>query len=398
MTALCIICILAAIGSIAYAIYAFQHCTKINKENIRENEKLALEYSQLTAQTNALIECNQSYSQKQEELLEKNKELNHVLLELNDRRDKLNFEIQIQQQEVLNKQKQQSDLTAQITALRSTIDELSRNEREAARAAFEQYCDSLDTEYILKNKEHDASIQLLENAYDEKQQKLMYLNDCLIKENREDIDALKELFYNKQKVMQQEFDTLVMSAKDDLAIITAELNKMRATRAAAMEAQLREREIKEQRAFYSLPISEIDLADIKALEGIKSRLSKPRVLSMLIWQTYFQKPMTQLCNNVLGTATICGIYKITNQLTDQCYIGQSVDVATRWKDHAKCGLNIDTPIGNKLYAAMIQDGLWNFTFELLEKCERQDLDEKERKYIELYQANEFGYNSTKGNK
>ena len=75
----------------------------------------------------------------------------------------------------------------------------------------------------------------------------------------------------------------MMSAKNDLAIITAELNKMRATRAAAMEAQLREREIKEQRAFYSLPINDIDLADIKALEGIKSRLSKPRVLSMLIW-------------------------------------------------------------------------------------------------------------------
>ena len=108
--------------------------------------------------------------------------------------------------------------------------------------------------------------------------------------------------------------------------------------------------------------------------------------------------MTQLCNNVLGTTTICGIYKITNQLTDQCYIGQSVDVATRWKDHAKCGLNIDTPIGNKLYAAMIQDGLWNFTFELLEKCERQDLDEKERRYIELYEANLYGYNTLKGNK
>ena len=36
MTALCIICILVAISSIAYAIYTFQHCTKINEENIRE--------------------------------------------------------------------------------------------------------------------------------------------------------------------------------------------------------------------------------------------------------------------------------------------------------------------------------------------------------------------------
>ena len=68
---------------------------------------------------------------------------------------------------------------------------------------------------------------------------------------------------------------------------------------------------------------------------------------MVIWTTYFQKPMTALSNNVLGTDTICGIYKITNQNNDMCYIGQSVDIATRWKSHAKCGLGIDAPAGNK---------------------------------------------------
>lgn len=47
---------------------------------------------------------------------------------------------------------------------------------------------------------------------------------------------------------------------------------------------------------------------------------------------------------------------------------------------------------------MIQDGLWNFTFELLEKCERTDLDAKEKQYIEIYEANIYGYNITKGNK
>jgi hypothetical protein len=45
MIILCIICIFAAIGSIAYAIYTYQHCAKINEVNIRENEKLELEHS-----------------------------------------------------------------------------------------------------------------------------------------------------------------------------------------------------------------------------------------------------------------------------------------------------------------------------------------------------------------
>ena len=95
---------------------------------------------------------------------------------------------------------------------------------------------------------------------------------------------------------------------------------------------------------------------------------------------------------------ICGIYKITNQITGYCYIGQSVDIAERWKQHAKCGLGIDTPIGNKLYASMQKDNIWNFSWELLEECSKDQLDEKEKFYIELYQAYEYGYNSTKGNK
>ena len=29
----------------------------------------------------------------------------------------------------------------------------------------------------------------------------------------------------------------------------------------------------------------------------------------------------------------------------------------RWKQHAKCGLGIDTPAANKLYKAMQEDGI-----------------------------------------
>lgn len=119
---------------------------------------------------------------------------------------------------------------------------------------------------------------------------------------------------------------------------------------------------------------------------------------MLIWQTFYRDKMTEVCNNVLGLPIVSGIYKITNQLNGVCYIGQAVDVAKRWKDHAKCGLGIDAPASNKLYIAMQQDGLENFTWELLEKCTTNELNEKEKFYIELYQAKEYGYNSTKGNK
>lgn len=74
------------------------------------------------------------------------------------------------------------------------------------------------------------------------------------------------------------------------------------------------------------------------------------------------------------------------------------DIYKRWNDHCKCGLGIDTPPGNKLYKAIQEDGLENFTFELLAECPKDELDSKEKYFIELYQAKEYGYNGTGGNK
>ena len=149
-------------------------------------------------------------------------------------------------------------------------------------------------------------------------------------------------------------------------------------------------------SFYCLQPTEDEIDDIQVLERVKPKLRQPRILSMLIWSTYFQKPMTALCNNVLGVAIVSGIYKITNQETGECYIGQAVDVAKRWKDHAKYGLGIDTPANNKLYKAIQEYGIWNFSWELLEKCNKELLNEKENYYIELYDSKNYGYNSSIG--
>jgi len=47
---------------------------------------------------------------------------------------------------------------------------------------------------------------------------------------------------------------------------------------------------------------------------------------------------------------------------------------------------------------MQRDKVWNFTFELLEECSRDKLNEKETFWIDMYQSNKFGYNMQKGNK
>lgn len=63
----------------------------------------------------------------------------------------------------------------------------------------------------------------------------------------------------------------------------------------------------------------------------------------------------------------------------------------------KAGLGIDAS-GNKFYDVMQEQGIDNFTFELLEECSKEQLNEKEAFYIDLYQSLDYGFNSTKGNK
>ena len=244
----------------------------------------------------------------------------------------------------------------QLEDIRYAVKTSLENQTEMSQKAYENFWKVLENNYKSKSEEYELLEKQLEDAYASKQLSLL-----------RDAEECK-----------------------------VELDKIRATRAAAIEAQRKEKEIKEQLAFYCLTPTNSELDDIRKLECIKPDLHNPRILSMLIWSTYFQKPMTALCNNVLGTTTVTGIYKITNQKDNMCYVGQAVDVATRWKQHAKCGLGIDTPASNKLYKAMIQDGIWNFSWELLEQCPRSDLDEKEKFYINLYQSYEYGYNSNTG--
>ena len=47
---------------------------------------------------------------------------------------------------------------------------------------------------------------------------------------------------------------------------------------------------------------------------------------------------------------------------------------------------------------MQQTGVFSFTFELLEKCTKDKLNEKERFWIDMYASNQAGLNMTKGNR
>jgi hypothetical protein len=75
-----------------------------------------------------------------------------------------------------------------------------------------------------------------------------------------------------------------------------------------------------------IQISKDDEKDILALLDLKSTFRNKNAISKLIWSEYLQKKTSEMCARVLGTGIKCGIYKLTDMTTNQCYIGQSVNI------------------------------------------------------------------------
>lgn len=88
-----------------------------------------------------------------------------------------------------------------------------------------------------------------------------------------------------------------------------------------------------------------------------------------------------------------GIYKITNLINNKCYIGQSRDISRRFLRHKNYFLE-DSHY--PLYRAFKKYGIENFSFEIIEECEIDELDNKEIFWIDYYDSHNNGYNQTDG--
>ena len=76
---------------------------------------------------------------------------------------------------------------------------------------------------------------------------------------------------------------------------------------------------------------------------------------------------------------ISGVYKITNKLTGDFYIGSSKNIKQRWYRH-KCSSSWKRLPNSKLYKAMAEFGLDIFLFNIIE--ETDNLREREQYWID----------------
>ena len=292
---------------------------------------------------------------------------------------------QLKQQEItLEKEKQ--NIKTQIRNKQIKISNLNQQiiNKQNKLLQLKQLQQQEQTILDTKKKTRQNELQQIEQNYEE--QRIKHRQDFHQSIRQQQIEMKSQLYQQIGKIQRERNQ------------IQSSLVQLKSVYQAATAARLRQQEEQDKIAFYRIKISEKQIDDIINLQEWKKELNDPSIVSKIIWSAFVMKPTTDLCNRVLGSGSVCGIYKITNKQTGDIYIGQSVNIADRWKQHIKCGLGIDASATNKLYNNMQRYGVWNFTFEILQKCTRDKLNEKERFWIQMYQSNKVGLNVTKGNK
>ena len=268
--------------------------------------------------------------------------------------------------ELVALEKQHAALTARRQEIQDSIALLEKQAEESSNAIYKKSWElaneKMSNASEAMSKQYEQAKQIAENDY------LETLKDCANSFTSQINDKKNEL----KKV------------QDELADLVQKLN-------SAVEANKRAEEIKQKQDFYRLQLTTIDLDEIKRLREVEPYLREKEPLNKVIWKVYYEKPYTDLIGRVVGTGIHTGIYKITNIENQMCYIGQAVNIADRWKQHIKRGIGAEAPTRNKLYPAMLEVGVENFTFEIVEECDKSKLNEREDYWQEFFHAKDFGY-------
>jgi len=96
-------------------------------------------------------------------------------------------------------------------------------------------------------------------------------------------------------------------------------------------------------------------------------------------------------NEEVKLEKISGVYKIVNTINGKMYIGSSIHINDRWKEH-KRDLKNNKHHSKHLQRSFNKYGEDNFEFEIIEECEENETLIKEQHYLDLYKT----YDKNKG--
>lgn len=277
---------------------------------------------------------------------------------------------------------------------------------KSQKAIFEKEVINLEDKKALVANDI-ANLQTLSDSLRSKAKKDAdtYYQDLLGKMKyklQQDEEEIVRRYENFEYEYQQEYSDMltdyVASFKAKNETLTAEneslkssIQEARAKADAIVEVNKRNELQQSQKDFYRIVLPDEDIEEIKRLREVLPYLRDKEPLNKVIYKVYYEKPLLSMIGRVIGQNKVCGIYKITNLTDGKCYVGQSLNVAQRWVQHCRRGTGAETPTNNKLYPVLYSTGIENFMFELVEECQPNQLNEREKYYQEVFHAQDYGY-------
>lgn len=269
--------------------------------------------------------------------------------------------------------KESDNTQSKIDILKQSLDDLTEQQKTAAAAIYETAQQQAQEHY--EQEMERLSSNLAQRREEINKTYLSLLNDA------------KEYYEEQTFDLNQNFSSLQYQYESMQQRLKDEQHKVD----AAVEVAKRLNEQESNADFYRLNISDKDRQEIARLKDVLPWLRDQEPLNKVIYKCYYEKPYTDLVGRVVGQGIHSGIYKITNIENQMCYVGQSTNIAERWRQHIKRGIGAETPTRNKLYPVMHELGPENFTFEIIEECPTDKLNEREQYWQEFYHAKDWGY-------
>lgn len=319
-------------------------------------------------------------------------------LTINKHRKKFNFskeEEKVKKSLTQKKEAYEKEMTAEI---QSAIEE----KRQQLHTIDKQYWDKFQS-YEENVAKLDRDYQATRDKYEEmdriaeekRQQENAEIIAAAAREREQKIASINAQYEKDKDAIKVNFQTFSDEINLKKAALTEEIKAFEEKQAAIINQFKKDEEIRKQRDFYHIILTDQEKEDIKKLRSIADELHNPSILYKLIWENYYRTKFSELVNRIIGdNKKAIGIYKITNINNEKTYIGQTkAGFENRWRTHIRRGLKAEPTTNNKLYAEMWNEGPENFTWEIVECCSEADLTKKEKFYINFYKSIEWGYNA-----
>lgn len=305
------------------------------------------------------------------------------------------------------KDAQTKEINDQVEAEKERLYEMLKRKQFQIAAQEQQ----LDQSFIEKKNIYEKNYMELEKSYENRQKQLneaeeqnkkdfiaRYSSEIknLEKEHNNEISKKKAKYEKERAEMDNDF--LAYSAEINMKkeALTKEIANFEQKQKAIIERFKHDEETRQKADFYHITIDGAAQKDISQLKVLALNFSRPEVLYKILYEVYYKALMEELFKRVLGeNKDKGGIYKITNINNQKVYIGKTTKFIDRWRTHAKRGCGIER-IKGQLYDALFKEGLENFTWEIVEVCDKEKQTEREKYWTSFYQSETWGYNMKNG--